>query len=961
MTDPRVPTSTYRLQCHRGLRFADVRALIPYLHQLGITDLYTSPLLKSRTGSLHGYDITDPLQLNPELGTEEDFDALVQELVSHGMGLLLDIVPNHMAASPENPWWMDVLTHGPRSPYASYFDIDWHPASAKGVWDNQVLLPILGQPYGRALENQELTLCLDGEGFVIRHHAQNLPLAPQSYGRILTHRLDDLRRHLGNEHPGVQALEELMAMLARLPLWTGSDATNNDGRREQLQAVGRRFSSLYASFPDIRGFLEENVRILNGSKGDPESFDRLDRLLAEQAYRLAFWRVAQEKINYRRFFDINDLIGMRMEDPQVIEGTHALIFRLIQAGKVTGLRIDHIDGLADPLDYLRRLQRHVPPGTSAQPSAAALYVIVEKILMGDETLPGEWPVSGTTGYDFLNTVNGVFVDPSGMDTLELMYAGLTGSEGAFSDVVAQAKERVIEDLFTGEMRRLGHQLAILAEHDRYARDLSPKELEQALIEITACLPVYRTYIRDFVVSPRDRPYIEHAVKEATQRHPSLSPAPFDFLGRVLLLDFPVSLPREQRQAWLRYVKRWQQLTGLVMAKGFEDTALYRYTRLVSLNEVGGDPEGGDQLGDLLMFHRRNQARLAGWPHTLNATSTHDTKRGEDVRARINVLSELPEGWARALHRWSRWNRGKKRCLHGELMPDANMEVLLYQTLLGAWPLTDEQLPQFTERLQAYMVKAAREAKLHTSWIQPDAEYEEALVGFVETILEASNTNRFLEDFLRFQKRVAYYGMLNALGQVLLKITLPGVPDLYQGTELWDFNLVDPDNRRPVDFGVRTALLRELQRRASQDQVGLAQALLSDWKEFSIKLYVTYQALHFRRTHRDLFLEGDYISLSATGRRRAHVCAFARCRRGMWAVVAIPRWCTRLGPAGRAPVGRAIWGATSLLLPPDTPTYWRNILTGETLRTTREGANIVGLHDVFRRFPVALLQGVTTDT
>ncbi|MGH8060061.1 MAG: alpha-amylase family glycosyl hydrolase, partial [Candidatus Entotheonellia bacterium] len=399
MTDRRVPTSTYRLQCHRGFRVADVRALVPYLHQLGITDVYTSPLLKARTGSLHGYDVTDPLQLNPELGTEEDFDALVRDLTSSAMGLLLDIVPNHMAASLENPWWVDVLTQGPRSPFARYFDIDWHPPSAKGVWDNQVLLPILGQPYGKALEDQELTLSFDDGGFSIRHHAQTLPLAPQSYGRILTHRLDELHRHLGEEHPGVQALEELMATLARLPLWTGSHAAHRDGGREQFEAVRRRLSALCVSFPDIREFLEENVRILNGSKGDPGSFDRLDRLLAGQAYRLAFWRVAQEKINYRRFFDINDLVGMRVEDPQVLEGTHALIFQLIRAGKVTGLRIDHIDGLADPLDYLRRLQGHVAPDTSAQGSAAALYVIVEKILMGDETLPGEWPVSGTTGYD----------------------------------------------------------------------------------------------------------------------------------------------------------------------------------------------------------------------------------------------------------------------------------------------------------------------------------------------------------------------------------------------------------------------------------------------------------------------------------------------------------------------------------------------------------------------------------
>jgi (1->4)-alpha-D-glucan 1-alpha-D-glucosylmutase len=957
MADLRVPLATYRLQLNRRFRFADARALVPYLHELGISDIYASPIFKARPGSTHGYDVMDPTSLNPELGTEREFEALVRELRGRGMALLLDIVPNHMAASSENPWWMDVLENGLSSPYAHYFDIDWHPDPADGVPRNMVLLPILGGPFRSVLEDGEFILSLDERGFFVRYDGARLPLDPKSYRAFLTYRIRDLKESLGKDSLALQELANLIEAIDALPACTDTQAKAVKARQRDKETIKRRLWRLYSTHPEIKTFIDANVSVFNGTAGDPRSFDLLDRLLSDQAYRLAFWREGIEKLNYRRFFDISDLVGVCVEEPDVFEATHALAFRLADEGKVTGLRIDHIDGLYEPPDYLRRLQSRLG-ATKPTRAAARFYVLVEKILGRNEDLPEDWPVCGTTGYDFLNVVNGVFVDAEGLQALDTTYRRFTGSEKDFEDIVYEQKRRVMQEFFVGELRRLAHHLGRLAENE-HGRSPSPEQLVQALVEVSTCLSVYRTYILGFDPPSRDRFYIEGAIDEARGRNPNVSAAALDLVRRVLLLDVPTPSGPEQREQWLRLVMRWQQFTGAVMAKGLEDTALYLHNRLISLNEVGSGPAWTDAPAAVEGFHRHAQRVLRRWPCTMNATSTHDTKRSEDVRARINVLSERPATWARRLTRWARLNHDKKSLVNGRPVPDPNEEVLLYQTLAGAWPLQAEELPEFRRRLKAYVTKAAREAKTHTNWLHPDEAYERALVGFVDACLDNSSPNEFLDDFLRFQRDIAYYGALNSLAQVLLKIASPGVPDFYQGTELWDFSLVDPDNRRPVDFSARRRLLEELKGREAGDPAGLIRELLASWHDGRVKMYLIWKALSFRTAHASLFQGGAYVRLSASGDRREHVVAFARRKRDDWALVVVPRLVAGLCVPDRPPLGRRTWRDCAIGLPEKASKRWLNILTDETLEASdAHTGEALQIHEAFRRFPVALLLGVS---
>jgi (1->4)-alpha-D-glucan 1-alpha-D-glucosylmutase len=952
MSHLRIPIATYRLQLNGRFHFQDAQTLVPYLNRLGISDLYNSPILKARLGSSHGYDMTDPTCLNSELGTEAEFKTLVQKLKRHGMGLLLDIVPNHMAASSENPWWMDFLENGLYSPYATFFDINWsHLGNAV---ENKVLLPILTRPYDQALKNRELALTLEDTGLFVCYHDYRLPLDVKSYQLVLSHRLNILEATVGTSHSDFQQVSQLIDTLERLPPNTRITSPNQSKIGEhyrERQATKERLWNIVNTSSNIKGFLVENIALFNGKKGDLGSFDLLDRLLEQQVYRLAFWETAREHINYRRFFDISDLIGVRVEEPKVFEATHGLIFQLIREGKVTGLRIDHIDGLYEPLQYLSRLHHRIASEAKEGGRLPAFYIIVEKILATDEALSQEWPVFGNTGYDFLNMVNALFVDSQGVETIGKAYSHLTGSSISFNDVVYEKKRQVIKELFPSEIKALGSYLAHLAEQDWHCFNLSSKELTRALIEVTACLPVYRTYIRTLEVSSRDRFYLEHAIGEARWRNPTMETTTLDLLKRILCLDFPAYLTSERKEVWLRCVSRWQQLTGAIMAKGFEDTALYTYNRLISLNEVGGDPSSSGIPTD--EFHRRNLTRAARWPHTLNATSTHDTKRSEDVRARIDVLSEIPEEWERHLTQWNLWNRPKKQRVKGLLVPEPNMEILLYQTLIGAWPFSEKEVPDFKERLKAYIVKAAREAKAFTSWLPPNQKYESALIKFLEAILERSGKNEFLGDFLEFQRQIAYYGAFNSLAQLLLKITSPGVPDFYQGTELWDFSLVDPDNRRPVDFKQRIKLLNGLIHKEVEKQQSLAKQVLESWQDGRVKLYVTYKALNFRRGQTDLFLYGDYIPLQPLGRRQEHVCAFARRQGETWAIIAVPRLLTKLINVRTPPLGRRVWGDDILFLPEDAPERWLHIFTGETVEVSSVTKGI-SLSRVFSIFPVALL-------
>jgi (1->4)-alpha-D-glucan 1-alpha-D-glucosylmutase len=787
MSDLIIPVATYRLQFNRQFRFEDASRLVSYFKQLGISDIYASPILQARRGSSHGYDMTDPTHLNPELGTEADFGTLTQVLKNHGMGLLLDIVSNHMAASPENPWWQDFLDKGRESPYTGFFDTDW----------------------------------------------------------------------------------------------------------------------------------------------------------------LAFGETGSKATGYRRFFDIGDLVGIRVEKPDVFEAVHSLILRLISEGKITGLRVDHIDGLYDPSGYLSQLQRRVNP----RGGKAGFYIVVEKILSGSESPPEGWAVFGTTGYDFANTLNALLVDGDGATALDKIYARFTRRNEKFADVVYEKKKQVMDELFPGEMKALGHYLAHLAHKAGYTLQLSPEKAVEVLTEVTARLHVYRTYTKTLGISSRDGEYLERAFREAVLSAGIANNAALDFPWRVLSLDFPTKFSTGDKESWLQFVLRWQQLTGAIMAKGFEDTALYNYNRLISLNEVGGAPESNGLSVDEL--HKFNLLRNERWQHTMNATSTHDTKRSEDVRARINVLSEMPEEWERHLTLWGRWNKAKKGKVKGQLVPEPNTEIFLYQTLLGAWPLHENEVPDFKRRLKAYMVKAVREVKVFTNWMQPDKEYENSLMLFIESILEVSGKNKFLDDFLQFQRQIAFYGALNSLSQVLLKITSPGVPDFYQGTELWDFSLVDPDNRRPVDFRTRIGMLDELIKCETQERESLIRQVLGSWEDGRVKLYLTYKALNIRESLGDLFQNGEYIPLQAVGQKQRHVCAFARRKGEKWAITIVSRFMVRLVSPEVIPCGRQVWRSDKLLLPDSAPEGWSNVFTGEKLLMSGDGKGLT-LSDILNIFPVAVL-------
>ena len=910
----RAPGSTYRMQFHQGFRFVDGRDLVPYLSELGITDLYSSPRYKARRGSSHGYDITSPSRVNSELGTEEDFDELADKLRHYGMGLLLDTVPNHMAASYENPWWLDLLENGQSSAFASYFDIDWHPATTKAaaLQENRVLLPVLGSTYGDVLASGQLSLKIEDTGISVRYFERRMPLDPKTYTMILRRCLD--------QNPGLAELPALVADLERLPHRDDAGAERIQERRRQKDRLKERLWRAYQENGDIKRAVDDALIFFAGS------VDELDRLLGEQAFRLAYWKIGYEEINYRRFFDINDLVGLRIESGEVFESREQKTIELVRDGKVTSLRVDHIDGLWAPECFLQRMQS----------AANGAYMVVEKILGRDERLPGAWPVAGTTGYDFLNAVNGIFVQPEGLERLEEIYARRSGDDLPFAELCYRCSKEVMQTLFKGDVNYLVHCLGILAAGHRHARDIRMAELTDLLVEVTACLPVYRTYIHDFEIPGSDRGYIERTLALARRRTAPehISDGAFDFLRSILLLDPPYYL-EDQKGQWLDFVMRWQQFSGPVMAKGLEDTASYRHNSLLSLNEVGGDPLRELPPFGLAEFHEFNRKRLEEWPDTMNATSTHDTKRGEDVRARLNVLSEMPDEWDRRLERWMEWNAGRKILLNNVPAPSRSEEILIYQTLLGAWPSAPEEVEGFPRRVKEFLIKALREAKQNSSWIEPHEEYERAVQEFVDRIL--GDEAQFFPDFFEFQSSLARWGALNGLSQLVLKIASPGVPDFYRGTETWQFTLVDPDNRRRVDYKQRQKMLERLRRRAGEDAVALMRDLAANPLQDEMKLWVTYKALQFRKAHLELFARGEYLPLYAQGVEAQRVCAFARRLENDWAIVVAPRWMS----------GLEDWGSTELLLPDGAPSQWKDALTGLVPASWR-------IRDVLAEFPVGLL-------
>lgn len=953
MPPTRIPSTTYRLQLNKDFRFPDACKILDYLNDLGISDVYLSPIMGSRKGSGHGYDVTDPTRINPELGSEEDFDRFLSELEKRGMGFVLDIVPNHMAASMENAWWMDVLENGPQSAYAAYFDIDWHPPARS--LDGKILLPVLGKPFGEVLDSCELKLTFEEGKFFFQYLESFFPLAPGSYWGILHYRIDELKQQVGEDS---SAYHEYSGIVASFQPLTNNDRRSGEtaaDRRLRFEGLRNRLSALLKTDQQIAGFVEKNLLLFNGNERDPASLGTLQRLLAEQHYKLAYWQNVNESINYRRFFTIADLVGVRVEDPVVFDATHAYLLRLISRGPFTGLRIDHIDGLRDPLAYLNRLQERFAPDNHEGPST--VYLLVEKIMARGEYLPLDWPACGTTGYDYLNQSNGVFVNPEGGVRLKQIYADFIGRDQNFVDVLYQKKKLVMNTLLGVEMRSLGRQLAEVASQDRYARELSRAQLVEALIELTASLPVYRTYIRSMEISDHAMQYIRAALDEARLRAPHLNSACFDFLEETLLLqNLPHVLP-DQREARLAFVMRWQQFTGPIVAKGMEDTALYVYHPLVSLNEVGGAPEPRD-VGSREEFFGFLEVRRQHWPDTLNTTTTHDTKRSEDVRARVNALSEMPEAWREHLELWARLNAKHKEEVDGREVPDRNEEFFLYQTLLGVWPQEGESCERLAERLQAYLVKATREAMVHTHWTRPNRPHEEALQKFVARILSPA-ADDFLLDFRPFQRDVAYYGMVNCLSQMLLKIAVTGVPDFYQGSELWDLRLVDPDNRLPVDFERRIAMLQQLARDEAANPAALITSLTEHWQDGRIKLFLLQKAIRFRRGNAVVFQEGEFLPLETQGECRQNVVCFMRRRNGQQILVAVPRWLSKL--ASVEDRGKPQWHDTEVVLPKKSSVRWQSIITGHEV-TIQEGERqsfegSLGVPDLFAHFPVALFRSV----
>jgi (1->4)-alpha-D-glucan 1-alpha-D-glucosylmutase len=872
--DPkRIPSATYRLQFNRGFTFRQAREVLAYLRELGISDVYASPLFQAGPESTHGYD-TCCFKINSNLGSLEDFERFTDELKERGLGLLLDLVPNHMSATLSNPWWLDVLENGRQSRYARFFDINWD--SENPALCDKVLLPVLEDHYAKVLKAGKLRLVRENGIFFIAYYDRKFPV-----------------------------------------------------NRPSLADCG----------------INKPEAILR---------DQLDALIQRQHYRLAGWRDAAEEINYRRFFDVTEMVALKMELPELFRETHQLVFEWIASGRITGLRIDHPDGLWDPKQYLERLQKERP-----------LYVVVEKILCGDEQLPRDWLADGTTGYDFLNRVNGLFVDGRQAAAFDGIYRDFTGSDVSVADIVYRSRKQVLERSFASELNSLAHRLKELAANAREGRDLNLTQLRTALEEVIASFPVYRTYITESsqVVSKQDRDVIQKGFKVARERAGTrVESIAFDFIERLLLLEDLGALHEAGAGKIREFVMKFQQLTGPAMAKGLEDTAFYRFNRLVSLNEVGGEP--GKFGMELAEFHEVNATMAKNWPHTLLASATHDTKRGEDVRARLNVLSEVPTEWRDAVTRWARMNHGNKTASDGGAAPSANDEYLFYQTIVGAWPgnLNDQQtLNAFRERVAAFMLKAVKEAKVNTSWTETNAAYENALRQFVDRTLVGSD-NRFLGDFERFAGRVAFFGRFNSLAQTLLKITSPGVPDFYQGAELWDLNLVDPDNRRAVDYETREKLLAEVKSgfEGVADAAGnFLSALLRDEKPGAVKLFLIWHALNFRATRREMFDSGEYLPLSAAGDCQQHVCAFARTRKEQRIVAIVPRLVFALtGGTEVSPIGE-IWKNTMLPVPAARKgDLYRNVLTREMVPVVeKDGTAALELREALKSFPVALLEKI----
>lgn len=916
-----LPSSTYRLQFNLSFDFQDAKDIILYLENLGISHIYASPIFKSKKGTRHGYDIVDPNQIDMELGSGDELVEILGLLGKRKMGWIQDFPPNHMAYDYENEMLIDTLENGEFSKYFGFFDIDWsHPSKSL---NGRVLAPFLGEFYAESLEDGEIQLAY-GEGrLYFQYKDLKFPVRIETYSGILSKSLEELEDEFRKNDTAFKKYKKIINALDSL-------SKDTEKRGGQVESVKSMFRELYEDNEKIRDFIDRRIESIN------ENISLLDDLLSKQLYLLSYWKLANEQINYRRFFTINDLISVRTEKKEVFTHNHSLLFQLLEIENFDGLRIDHIDGLHDPTGYLQDLKE----------KTSDAFIVVEKILEQGEELPS-WPIEGTTGYRVLNYINGVFCKRQNEEEFDKIFSDFTKVEKSYGDLLYEKKKLIIEKYLTGDLDNLARFLDEVSSQDKHGKDISIHGLMESIKETAANFPVYRTYANKDDYREEDRQRIRRGIRKAKSRNPDLS-YELNYLKDVLLLNTDSESSKNKKQH-LDFLMRFQRFTSSLMAKGFEDTFLYVYNKLLALNEVGGFPKKfGITLDE---FHNFNKKRLNEWPSSLNATSTHDTKRGEDVRARLNVLSEIPQEWWKKVAKWNEINENKKKTINGKKVPDKNEEYFLYQTLVGTYPFDDEKISTFIERIKNYIRKSVREAKTHSSWTNPNEKYEDAFISFFEKIMDTNEKNEFLEEFLPFQKKIAHYGIFNSLSQTLLKLTIPGIPDFYRGTELWDLNLVDPDNRRPVNFEKRKKYLDDIHTKAKEDLSSLMEELLANKKDGRIKLFLISRVLNARRKNSKVFQKGAYKPLEKRGKHRDKVIAFTRKLNKKWVITIVPRFLTPLIKEGD-PLGNKVWKNTRILIPDAASSSWRDAITEKNI----EANEMFFVGKVLEKFPVAMLVG-----
>lgn len=992
-----IPESTYRLQVNADFNFSSINQQIEYFSKLGIKYIYCSPYFQASPGSTHGYDVIDHSHINAEIGNMDDYIQMVNTLKFHNMGQIMDIVPNHTCMHYKNPIVRDILTHGQASRFAHFLDINWNPL--KRELKGKILLPSLGNNFGTEVDKGNFKLIYEQGRFILCYYDNRFPIDPKTYAKIL-----DITpiRHLyfvsdiSEVNKDRIELEQLVYEFNTLPNREEGSLSSKMERYSRSEKLIARLHKLTKESEMINSHIQNILTLINGKGHRGASYDRLENIINEQVYRLSNWRVAAEEINYRRFFDINDLAAICMEKKDVFEFTHQLVFNLISEGYVQGLRVDHPDGLYLPYDYFVQLQTNylkarflkeanIDPSSTGYYDALeifdsiiqqidhsqldSLFVIIEKILSEDEQIPKTWPISGTVGYEYLNLINDLFLDTTHEQDIIQLYWDIIGQVIPYKDLVYENKYKIINMNMWSEVSELSHRLNIISETSRHTRDFTLRQLLIVLRDVVACFPVYRTYIGsdDEVIHKRDISYIKHAISEAKKRNQQVSPLLFDFVEEVLLGRGIENVSEELLSLRQEFILRFQQLTAPIAAKGVEDTVFYIYNAMLSLNEVGGEP---DRFGlSVEDFHKRIISYSKNWPYSLIATSTHDNKRSEDVRARLNVLSEIPEEWRNQVQLYIKLNAAYKKSIStmqsAELtpIPDPNTEYMIYQTLLGTYPMhimdQDEQR-NYLHRIHGFIEKSVREAKVYSNWINPDMTYENACKDFVENIL--TDDKAFLQEFLPFQRKIARLGLWNSLSQLLIKIGLPGIIDIYQGNELWNFSLVDPDNRRPVDYEKRHSMLNDLIKQEKQSESKLLSSLsesLDGDEQGWIKLYYTWKGLQLRKTNPLLFLNGKYIPLDTSGERSNHVIAFARSYYNDSLIVIASRFFHSLINTNEdLPIGEK-WGKTMVYLPDEIKGDAFTLFGGQqTIKVrSRSGHRVILLGEALEQLPSVILKSI----